>query len=81
MIHSNNKPPVPPYIVRFIQVLCVVTVMKSMVASRNLRSVVGQGTFCTEKCMGGMGVGASSEWSPRMSARTGKFDFSTVEGN
>ena len=60
--------------VAFIQVQYVVTVMKSVVAGRNSREVVVQGIFCIEICMGGMGVVASSEWSPRESGRMGRFD-------
>ena len=65
--------------VAFIQVQCVFEVMKSVVAGRNLRAVVIQGTFYIEKCMGGIGVVASSEWSPTKSGRMDRFDCISVQ--
>ena len=59
--------------VAFIQVQCVFGVMKLVVAGRNSLAVAVQGTFYIEKCMGGMGVVASSEWSPIKSGRMGRF--------
>ena len=74
MISLNDKPTVPPFMVAFIQVQCVFGVMKSVVAGRNLRAVAVRGIFYIEKCMGGIGVVASSEWSPIKSGRMGRFD-------
>ena len=74
MISLNDKPAVPPFVVTFIQVQCVFGVMKSVVAGRNSRAVALQGTFYIEKYLGGMGVVASSEWSPIKSGRIGRFD-------
>ena len=48
--------------------------MQSMAVGRVLREVVLQGTFCIEKCMGGVGVVVSSEWSLNKSGRIGRFD-------
>ena len=50
-------------------------VMELVVAGRNSRAVAVQGIFYIEKCMGGIGVVASSEWSPIKSGRMGRFDW------
>ena len=73
MISLNDKPAYPPFMVAFIQVQCVFGVMKSVVAGHNLRAVALQGTFYIEKRLGGIGVVASSEWSPIKSGRMGRF--------
>ena len=61
-------------VVLFMEGLCQYVLMKSMVICRFWQGVVLQGTFCIEKCMGGMGVVVSNEWSLNKSGRMSKFD-------